>query len=70
MIQIVENNIIHSLDYSYDTVKQALDFYHKERERHRVKARRIYNAKKVKFESDKILPADNQSENIPSGTKT
>jgi hypothetical protein len=68
MIQIIENNVIHSLDHSYDVVKQALEFYHKERERHRVKARRIYNAKKAKFESDKVSPVEIKIGELPSGT--
>lgn len=55
-IVIVEGINTYTLDMTYEELMNAVNYSTKERERHRVKALRIYYAKKAKKEESQIPP--------------
>ena len=46
MVQLIENNVLYVLDESFEDIRKALLLYRKEKERHRLKAKKAYWNKK------------------------
>jgi hypothetical protein len=46
MVQLIENNVMYILEDTLDDIRKALQYYRKERERHRAKAKKLYWARK------------------------
>jgi hypothetical protein len=62
MVQLIENNVLYVLDESMEEIRKALLLYRKERERHRLKAKKAYWNKKA----DPPAPLPQASEVCPA----